>query len=142
MMIFPDVNVWLALSFTDHVHYPAAQNWFESLLAGDRLWFCRVTQMGLMSLLNREAVMGPGGALSQAGAWHVYNRWLNSPVVDFMPEPHGLDLMFRALANAESPMPKRFADDYLVAFAQTAELRLFTFDRALSRRAPGAILIA
>lgn len=142
MMIFPDINVWLALSFTDHAYSRAAQRWFEDLPAGHRLWFCRVTQMGLLRLLNREAVMGRGVALSQAAAWRIYDRWLSSPVVDFMAEPHGLDLAFRRAAAAATPMPQRFADDYLMAFAQAAEFHLATFDRALSRRAEGAILIA
>gem|GEM_PF-2467722 len=31
MMLLPDVNVWLALTFDSHAHHPAAKLWFDNL---------------------------------------------------------------------------------------------------------------
>lgn len=136
-----DVNVWLALSITRHEHCLAAQTWFSSLGAGDRLGFCRLTQLSFLRLLSQEAVMGRESALGQSEAWQVYDRWLGVPAVKFMPEPNEIELHFRKFANAAMPMPRRWADDYLIAFTVAAELRLVTLDRGLSRRVPGAILL-
>jgi toxin-antitoxin system PIN domain toxin len=139
--ICPDVNVWVALSVTRHVHHPVARAWYNGLARGERLWFCRLTQMGLLRLLNQEAVMGAGAALNQVDAWRTYDRWMSSAAVGFMPEPHGIETPFRQIACGNLPMPRRFADDYLAAFAAAAGLRLATCDRRLSRRAPDSILI-
>jgi len=140
--IFPDVNVWLALSVSGHVHHATAKAWFQKLERHDRLYFCRITQMGLLRLLSLEVVMGPGEALSQDAAWDVYERWTADPQVDFLQEPPGLDEPFRRWASANRPAPQAWSHDYLCAFAATAGLRLATLDRSLSRRVPGALLIA
>lgn len=140
--IFPDVNVWIALSVTRHVHHEAARSWFERLETGTRLWFCRLTQIGMLRLLTQEAAMGRGAAQSQIQAWQTYDRWVGSPAVTFMHEPAAVELHFRQWACADAPRPQRWADDYLIAFAAAAGLQLATFDRGLSRRAEGAILIA
>jgi hypothetical protein len=42
-----DVNVWLALAFGVHVHYPVAVSWFAELGERDAA-FCRITQMALL----------------------------------------------------------------------------------------------
>lgn len=41
---FPDVNVWLALTHSRHVHQVAAAQWFDSA-ADASLFFCRFTQL-------------------------------------------------------------------------------------------------
>jgi len=45
--LFPDLNVWLALTFQGHFHHDIARGWFESLDAQveARLCFCRNTQL-------------------------------------------------------------------------------------------------
>jgi predicted nucleic acid-binding protein len=65
--LFPDVNVWLALSCERHLHYPAARTWFEQLEDSARACFCRLTQIGLLRLLTTDAVMGEDEVLSQVG---------------------------------------------------------------------------
>ena len=55
--LFPDVNVWVALTYQGHVHHSAARGWFVSLHADARLFFCRVTQLGLLRLLTTEALV-------------------------------------------------------------------------------------
>ena len=68
--LFPDMNVWMALSFQGPVHHHIARAWFESLDGGDdaRLCFCRITQLSFLRLITTEAVMGKDEVLSQRRA--------------------------------------------------------------------------
>lgn len=141
LSVFPDVNVWLALSVSRHVHHPLAREWFEGLEKDCRFHFCRFTQLGLLRLLSLEAVMGPGEALSQRQAWAVYDRWREDARVRIQPEPDALEPHLRHCANAARPAPQAWSDDYLLAFADAAGLRLATLDRALARRSPAALLV-
>ncbi len=80
LSLFPDVNVWTALTYDRHVHHRVATNWFESLGAAGRLFFCRLTQLGLLRLLTTEAVMGEEEVMSQTEAWEAYDRWLRDAI--------------------------------------------------------------
>jgi len=44
--LFPDINVWVALSHGAHVHHVVASDWYESLDGDVRLRFSRFTQLG------------------------------------------------------------------------------------------------
>ena len=141
LFLFPDVNVWVALTFEGHVHHDAAKEWFESLPAEVRLIFCRVTQLGLLRLLTTEAVMGAREVMSQAEAWETYDRWLEDDRVSLSDEPPALERAFRAMSRLRHPAPKDWADSYLAAFASESDLTLVTFDRTLHSRAQRAILL-
>lgn len=134
LSLFPDVNVWIALTYEGHVHQAAARAWFGSLVPGARLFFCRITQLGFLRLLTSETVMGRE-VLSQLEAWAAYDRWLQDDRVSFLAEPEGLEDAFRAMSRLPHPAPKDWADSYLAAFASTANLTLVTFDRALHGKA-------
>ncbi len=134
--LFPDVNVWLALSYQRHVHYPPARAWFERLEDEARICFCRLTQIGLLRLLTTVAVMGEEDVLSQAGAWQVYDRWLADDRVLFLEELPNLERGFRMFSRQQRPAPKDWSDSYLCAFAETSGLRLVTFDGAFHSKAP------
>jgi len=140
--LFPDVNVWVALSFEGHMHHESARRWFESLGGDDgaRLCFCRITQLSLLRLLTTEASMGED-ALSQPEAWKVYDHWLEDSRVLLMEEPANLEKAFRSVSRLPRPAAKDWADSYLLAFAQEADLRLVTFDRALKERSSAAVLL-
>ena len=129
LFLFPDVNLWVALSFDGHEHYSVANQWLSSLDFGSRLFFCRVTQLSYLRLLTTEAVMGREGVLSQAEAWKAYDRWLENDRVEFLDEPTGIESTFRSLANRPHPAPRDWADAYLAAFASTADLTLVSFDQ-------------
>ena len=139
--LFPDVNVWVALTYEGHVHHGAAKKWFESIPAGARLFFCRITQLGLLRLLTTAAVMGSDEVMSQAGAWEAYDRWLEDDRLSLLAEPPELEEAFRALSRLQRPAPKDWADTYLAAFALVSDLTLVTFDEALHRKARQAVLL-
>ena len=90
----PDVNVWIALSDTEHAHCAIALNWLDHLPEDSALFFSRFTPMGLLRLLTNTAGMGEE-VLTLGKAWKVYDRWLEDPRVDFYPEPGNVDAGFR-----------------------------------------------
>jgi toxin-antitoxin system PIN domain toxin len=139
--LFPDINVWLALSHDGHQHHEIAHDWHESLHDGVRLCFCRHTQLGLLRLLTSEAVMGDD-ALTQPEAWTVYDGWLRDARVSMVDEPQGLDRRFRALSRLRRATPKAWADAYLAAFAETSQMTLVTFDRAFRGKLRALMLLA
>ena len=139
--LFPDINVWVALTHAGHVHHDVAGNWFASLESAARLHFCRFTQLGLLRLLTAEAVMGRDDVLTQPDAWAVYDRWLEDERVGFLEEPPGLERRFRASSRLKSASPKSWADAYLAAFASAGQLSLVTFDRAFRGRAKPLVLL-
>ena len=141
LFLFPDINVWVALTYDRHVHHIAARKWFENLAPMARLFFCRLTQLGLLRLLSAAAVMGPGEVKSQQEAWKAYDRWLQDERIEFLDEPAGLETQFRALTRSPLASPKDWADSFLLAFASAADLRLVTFDQALRQKDANVLLL-
>ena len=130
LFLFPDVNVWVALTLESHVHNPIAARWLAGLGAECHLCFCRITQMSLLRLLTTESVMG-AEVMSQTEAWAVYDRWMTDTRMTFLVEPPGLEALFRGHSRGKTPTPKNWPDAYLVAFASAAKLTLVSFDRGL-----------
>ena len=139
--LFPDINVWLALSYQRHIHYPSARDWFEQLDDHSRACFCRFTQLGLLRLLTTGAVMGEDEVLGQNEAWLVYDRWMEDNRVLYVEESPSLESHFRALTRDERPATKDWGDSFLYAFAETADLCLVTFDQALHRKGGNVLLL-
>src|SRR5271166_7103653 len=126
--LFPDLNVWIALTYTKHVHYDFAQRWFTALPQDAHLCFCRFTQIGFLRLLTTPAVMGDE-VQTQAGAWHFYDDWLQQGGASYLEEPPALEAAFRSFTQSRNVAPKDWSDSYLAAFASVSDLRLVTFDR-------------
>jgi uncharacterized protein len=141
LLIFPDVNVWIALAFDRHTHHLAARGWFDSLGASHRLCFCRFTQIGFLRLLTTHAVMGDDRVMNQTGAWKEYDRWFDDERVQFLNEPNGLEQAFRSFSRSDRPSRKDWADAYFVAFAAVAGLSLVTFDRGFRGRVDDLLLL-
>jgi len=134
------VNVWLALSSPDHEHFQSAWFWYRMLPEGTVLLFCRITQLGLLRLLTTKAAMGLG-TLTQVEAWQTYDRWIDSGGAKLVEEDAEVERLFRSNSNSVQVSPKAWADAYLAAFAEAADLTLVTFDRALAGKAKGAVLL-
>jgi len=139
--LFPDVNVWLALTYQRHVHHSAAKRWFEHLDDEARLCFCRFTQISFLRLLNTKAVMGEDGVMNQAEAWHIYDRWVEGAGAILLEEPAAIEPSFRAFSQRIHPAPKDWADSYLAAFASVAGVRLVSFDQAFCARVEESITL-
>src|SRR6516165_11396100 len=139
--LLPDVNVWVALHHQRHQHHPATLEWFNGLAERRVLVFCRQTQLGMFRLLTMAATMG-NETLTQQQCWAIYHKWMAGGRAAMQPEPEGIDNAFRARTQLLEPAPKTWTDAYLAAFAETAGLTLVTFDKALARKAKGAVLLA
>jgi toxin-antitoxin system PIN domain toxin len=138
--VFPDVNVWLALSFARPRTLSVRMELVPGAARRHGMFFCRVTQLGLLRLLTTRAAMGLG-TLTQAEAWQAYDRWLESGGAEFVAEDVNLEARFRSSTNSPQASPKEWADAYLAAFSFTIGSRLVTFDRALAGKVKGAVLL-
>lgn len=140
LFLFPDVNVWIALTYRAHVSYESARTWLDSLPEDSTLCFCRFTQIGFLRLLTTPSVMG-NAVLVQKSAWETYDAWLEDAHASFVEEPSVVERIFRSLSITPQVAPKDWADSYISAFAQATGLRLVTLDRVLHRRTPNSILL-
>ncbi len=131
----PDVNVWVGLCSAAHpFHAVAMRYWQSACEAGTPLWFCRTTMMGLVRVLSQPRAMGPN-ALNLTQAMTLYRQWLDTPAVGLFAEPPGLDdAIEQLLGRRGEPQPIRLWTDLgLAATAQSAGLRMVTFDRDFER---------
>ena len=133
LFLFPDVNVWVALTWEGHVHHAVARTWFEGLDLEDRIGFCRFTQISLLRLLTTQTVMGDD-VMTQVQAWATYDRWLQDSRVLFLQEPASVENAFRVFSRLPGAASKTWADAYLAAFAQVEGMKFVTFDRAFDRK--------
>lgn len=139
-LIFPDLNVWIALSLRAHEHNKVAWGWYRSLRPEEELAFCRFSQLGLLRLLTTRSV-AKDETLTQIQAWKVYDGWITNGGATFLEEPFGIETELRFYSERKTPSPKEWGDSYLVAFAAAASLPLVTFDKGLSRRYARSILL-
>ena len=106
-----DVNVWLAASWSRHVHHHVACRWVEA--EQDDMAFCRVTELAFLRLATMPAITGDD-AVSRRQAWNMLLALQADPRISYLAEPR----------------------DYLAAFAQAAGAELVTFDAAIRTRHP------
>ena len=125
-----DVNVWLALAIEEHPHHAAAVRYWSCHTSTTRL-FCRMSALSLVRLLIHPRLMS-GKPLTLPKAWLVYRRFAALPGVGHVVEPEGLDTRLDALVTPKLP-PRLFTDAYFAALAQSAGLRLVTFDKDFER---------
>jgi uncharacterized protein len=130
-MYLPDINVWLALAFTDHQHHAAALQWFENRARGDCA-FCRLTQQGFLRLATTPQATA-GTPLTLIEAWRTYDLLFHDPRVVFSEEPDDLETLWREYTRRRSISPKVWNDAYLAAFARAAGLELASFDQGFKQ---------
>lgn len=138
--LFPDVNVWMALAHAVHPHHASAMVWAETIGNVRPVCFCRVTQIGLLRMLTTREAMRDD-VMTQAGAWSSYDLFFRNPNIRMVEEPTGFDRRFRDHTERDEISPKLWADGYLAAFVEAAGYTLVTFDKALSKRVRGSVLL-
>ena len=127
----PDVNVWLALSAPDHLHYERAQQYWNEESA-EYIGFSRITALGYLRLTTNRHVMG-GSTLTMPKAWQAYSTLMAQPRVRFLDERADMESIFEPWALTGIVSQKNLTDAYLAAFANAASLRLVTFDSDFAR---------
>lgn len=128
---FPDLNVWLAIAASEHIHAAAARDWWER--EQGTIAFCRLSQLGFLRLTTTAAAMD-GKPLTMREAWHVYDRFYSDDRVAFLAEPGSVERQFRHNTRHQSASPKMWADAWMLAMARAADGRVVTLDRALAAR--------
>jgi toxin-antitoxin system PIN domain toxin len=135
MAALPDISVLLPLTYGAHAHHAVALAWLDTLQREGDVVLCRVTQLGLLRLLNNPVAMG-ADVQSSAEAWKTIDALLADERFRFDDEPEGFEIPFRALSTPLSHQPKRWQDTYLAAFAIASDIELVTFDTGF-RSFPG-----
>src|ERR1017187_8244842 len=138
-LTFPDINVWLALVTSEHVHHASASRWWEQ--ETNRIGFSRLTQLGFLRLMT-TAAGGEGQTPAAGGGRGAQDPLFDDDRVAFIPEPTGIETRFRECASGRTAAPKLWADAWLQTFAECAGGAMVTFDRALAARARNAILLS
>jgi len=138
---FPDINVWLALTYGSHRQHVIAASWFDRLTS-QTAGFCRLTQLSFLRLLTQPAIM-QDEVKTQREAWKVYDQLCDDSHVTFYPERNSgaIESEFRALTTTTQFAPQQWPDAYLAAFAKAEGLVLVTLDRALSKLAGETALL-
>ncbi len=136
---FPDINVWLAILLADHIHRDQAKVWWETDQS-DVIAFLRLTQIGVLRLLTTSAAMN-NKPLTMPEAWSAYDQLFADERVAFLEEPRGLEARFRQYSGDEQASPKRWADTWLLAFADESGGAIITFDQALAGRTENCVLL-
>jgi toxin-antitoxin system PIN domain toxin len=138
---FPDINVWIALAYEGHEHHASAAAWFARL-NGEPVYFCRLTQLGVLRLLTHPSVMGED-VRSQIEAWQTYDAFLQDAQVSFHAEadPEQIESFLRRMTSNSRSLAQQWPDAYLAAFARAAGLTLVTFDRGLRQVAGGNTML-
>ena len=130
-MKIPDVNVWLAASWSRHTSHGVAREWMED--EQEDLAFCRVSQMAFLRLLTNPAIIRED-ALTRRRAWEVFDALIADPRIRMLAEPQGLEPLWVAFSKRDDRNHLLWTDDYLAAFAQASDAELVTFDKALGKR--------
>jgi len=132
-----DVNIWVALSLTDHpFHARAVAYWHNQ--ADERLLFCRTTLLGTLRVCS---LIGNGGSpLTVGDSWSVISNWRSAPGVSIASEPIDLDRRIEVWVRGGFVRPRTWTDAYLAAFALVGGYRFVTFDRDY-QRFPGLDLL-
>jgi toxin-antitoxin system PIN domain toxin len=123
-----DSNVFLAVAVEQHVHHSRAATWFGALTAADTALFCRSTRISFLRLLTQKIAVDYV-PLTNREAWAALDQLMADDATGFEMEPHGLDLVWRQMADGTTSSPKLWMDAYLAAFAIAAGLRMVTLDK-------------
>lgn len=144
-----DINVWLALAVQEHPHHAIAHRYWREVQAQQAttrtpfLWFCRVTMLGMVRLLCQPKAVGTG-ALNLSTAWALHQQYRALPQIGLLADPAGCEAQLQRWVTPVdgNELPARlWTDAYLAAVAQSASLRLVSFDRDFQRFTPSRCLI-
>ncbi len=131
----PDVNVWFALSRSEHMHHEAAHAWLSSIDAPKTIAFTRATQQGYLRLLTTAAVMRiyASAPLTNSEAWRLWENWYKDDRTHWIDEPSELLDTWKKYGVIRSASPKLWMDAYLAAIAKETGAQVVTLDQAFKQ---------
>jgi len=122
-----DSNVLIALTVEAHPAHEVARDWLRTLVAGDKLGFCRMSEMSFLRLLTHK-IAEAYTPLTNDEAIEKLEQWRRLPFVESCEEPDRIGVEWLRRAGSGHAAPKRWMDAYLAAFALRAGMRLVTLD--------------
>jgi toxin-antitoxin system PIN domain toxin len=127
----PDLNVWLALIWPEHIHHQQALHYWEQQ-AAEQVLFCTVTALGLVRLVCQPKLMGTA-VRNPAEASALLDALCQQPGVRLAePEQSGWEVFHQLLRGG--PLPARLCTDaHLASLAIANGWRLVSFDRDFER---------
>ena len=127
----PDLNVWLALIWPEHIHHQHAVLYWEQQ-AAEQVLFCTVTALGLVRLVCQPKLMGTA-VRNAAEASDLLHALCQQPGVQLAkPEHNGWEVFHQLLRGGKIPAPL-CTDAHLAALAMANGWRLVSFDRDFER---------
>ena len=87
-----------------------------------------LTQQGFLQLATNPSVF-KDETVTMDAAWVYYDRLLEDERVYFVREPEGLEKAWKIYTRNQTYSHRVWNDAYLAAFAQTANLKIATFDK-------------
>lgn len=134
-----DVNILLALAWPNHVHFHAAQEWFDS--NEPQGWAtCTITQLGFIRLSSQSRLFDP--ALTPTNARALLQSNIASPHHHYWSDITGgvahkvVDSIFEKVSGHAM-----VTDAYLIALAIAHGGKLATFDAQLGRHFPKDVVL-
>lgn len=131
-MYLLDINVWLALAFSQHKHHTSAHSWFGALPTNRQCNFCRYTQRGFLRL-STNPKSNPLQTQTMTQAWAIYDGLLRDPRIGFLAEPDVLESHWRQFSQLGSYSHNLWNDAYLAAFALAGNYEVVTFDKGFAQ---------
>lgn len=128
MKLLADVNVLLALAWSNHTAHAKARAWWAALGKNDVLATCAITELGFVRVSLQTAAMVDLAQVKQA----VLQLRNARPGHVFLPDEIGADALPAWVKTA-----RHTTDGHLVALAAAHGANLVTFDKGI----PGAVLI-
>jgi toxin-antitoxin system PIN domain toxin len=121
-----DVNVWVALSDADHVHFERASRYWSDE-AQDMVAFCRITALALLRLTTNRHVMS-GRPFTCAQAWASYRQFRELSNVLMLAEPAELENKMAEWSDLNAFPEHRWTDCAVAAWAALCGCRVVSFD--------------
>jgi uncharacterized protein len=122
----PDVNVWVALTDTTHIHHSRAVEYWDQERP-NRLAFCGITRAGMLRVMTNPRAMA-GNPFDLVDAWSRYRNFADLPEVDFLPESRRAEAeVGRCCLGAGFPH-RLWTDAWIAALALENGCRVVSFD--------------
>lgn len=120
-----DVNLTIAILHTEHG--PLARSWLAGQTEMGSLLICRATQMGVLRLLTRRAMMRDR-VLEASEAWSYWRTLRSDERFRMVDEPVDLEEAWTRIGSKIQKGACLDTDTYLAAFALAGGHTLATFD--------------
>ena len=96
--------------------------------------------MGLLRLLTNKRLMGKD-LISQSDAWSLMEQLLGDPRLRYVDEPPGLTAAWKGISRGTRSSTNLWTTTYLLAFAETLDLKVVTFDKGMRAAGGDRVLL-